>query len=81
LLLEVNKELGAEAKINGHDVLCVNREIEVLKKHPEFAYKPHSLASPQYSPEYVKWIAAQWRKNKDFFAQCREKHKAVTANK
>jgi Schlafen, AlbA_2 len=81
LLAEVNKELGAEVKINGHDVQCVNREIDVLKKHPEFAYKPHTLASPQYSPDYVKWIVGQWRKDKDFFAKCREKHKGLTAGK
>jgi hypothetical protein len=49
LLAAVNKRIKSEHRVNGHDILCINSHLDVLKKHPEFAYKPHRLASPQYS--------------------------------
>lgn len=80
LLKEVNRSLESGEKINGFDVLCVNRRIDVLKKHPEFAYKSHSLSSPQYSQDYAKWIVSQYRKDKEFFVDCRERYRSGATN-
>ena len=75
LLREINKEIKKSPPINGHDILCINTRLDVLKKHPEFAYKPHKLASPQYSDEYVKWIVVQYRQDQKFFDRAREEYK------
>ncbi len=77
LLIAVNKKLPTGKQINGHDVLCINRTYNVLKDHPEFAYKPHRLASPQYSDAYVDWIVQQFSNNDKFFANTRAKFKQL----
>ena len=71
LLQQVNKRINP-ASINGHDVICINAELDTLKSHPEFAYKPHRLASPQYSEEFINWIVDQHRTEPHFFARMRE---------
>jgi Schlafen, AlbA_2 len=78
LLYEVNKEIKTSPPINGYDILCVNSELGVLKNHPEFAYKPHRLASPQYSKEYAAWIIEQFKQDSKFFKRMREEYKTRT---
>jgi hypothetical protein len=74
-LAEINKELGMSSLINGHDILCINSHLNVLKAHPEFAYKPHRLASPQYSKEYALWILEHHRDDPKFFQSMREEYR------
>lgn len=75
LLSEVNKGIQASRPINGHDILCINSHLGVLKNHPEFAYKPHRLASPQYSKKYAVWIVEQFKQDAKFFKRIREEYK------
>lgn len=75
LLEAVNKAIKAPRQINGHDILCINTHLNVLKAHPEFAYKPHRRASPQYSDEYVRWIVLQYGHDPKFFDRMREEYK------
>jgi hypothetical protein len=77
LLHEINKEISPPRLINGHDILCINSHLNILKTHPEFAYKPHRLASPQYSNEYVRWILEQYRSDSKFFQRMREEHRGL----
>ena len=74
LLLQLNKEIEGSSPINGHDILCINTHLNILKSHPEFAYKPHRLASPQYSDEYKRWIAEQHKNDPKFFQRMREEY-------
>lgn len=73
LIREVNKKIG-DSKINSHDILCVKNKFDILKNYPEFAYKSHRLASPQYSNEFAEWLVDEYNKNKSFFLKAREEH-------
>jgi hypothetical protein len=53
----------------------LNAAYDLLSNHPEFAYKPHRLASPLYSPGLVKWIVAQLKADPSFFARLREEYR------
>jgi hypothetical protein len=81
LLGIINKQLKVQPAINGHDILCLNSHLNVLKDHPKFAYKPHSLASPQYSNEYADWIVGQYTNDPKFFQHLREEFKKQRAGK
>jgi hypothetical protein len=74
VIREVNRKIGNGTKINTHDIFCVKEKFDVLKSHPEFAYKPHRLASPQYSDAFIEWLLDQYKKNKNFFLKAREEH-------
>jgi hypothetical protein len=76
LLRKVNERLGESGKISSHDIVCVKEKFDILKSHPEFAYKPHKLASPQYSDAFAEWLIEQYQKNKTFFQKAREEHRA-----
>jgi hypothetical protein len=75
LLTLVNKNLDVQPAVNGHDILCINSKLDILKSHPEFAYKPHSLASPQYSNKYADWIIDQYKEDPRFFQRMREEYR------
>jgi hypothetical protein len=80
VIREVNKELAGDAKINTHDILCIKKKYDIVKSRPEFAYKPHRLAGPQYSPAFVEWLVAEYKKNKNFFQKAREEHNPKKAS-
>lgn len=75
LLEAINKGVKAPRQINGHDILCINDHLDVLKTHPEFAYKPHRKASPQYSDKYAEWVVQQYSQDPKFFERMREEYK------
>jgi hypothetical protein len=79
LLRLVNQALPRNRQINGHDILCVNRKLDVFKTRPDFAFKPHSLSSPQYSKAYLDWLVVEATSERAFFANCREQHRQATA--
>ena len=66
VIREVNKRLG-EKVINSFDITCLKSNVDIFTKHPEYAYKPHSKTSPQYSDAFVGWLVDQYKKNKNFF--------------
>jgi hypothetical protein len=72
LIREVNKRLGKAARINSHDIFCIKRVYDILKKRPDFAYRSHHLAPPQYSSAFVEWIADEYRRDNRFFERIRE---------
>jgi hypothetical protein len=75
VIREVNKRLG-EKVLNSFDITCLKSNLEIFKKHPEYAYKPHSMTSPQYSDAFVEWLIDQYKKNKNFFKKVREEFSA-----
>jgi hypothetical protein len=77
VIREVNKQIGPGQRINSFDITCVKAAYDILKKRPEFAYKPHRLSSPQYSTGFIEWLVDQYKKNKNFFAKAREDHKST----
>jgi hypothetical protein len=78
LLGRINKELNVQPLINGHDILCINSSLNVLRAHPEFAYKPHRLASPQYNDKYANWIITQFKADPKYFQRMREEYRNRT---
>lgn len=79
LLEEINKEIKTSPPVNGHDILCIHSHLGVLKNRPEFAYKPHRLASPQYSKKYASWIVGQFKQDSKFFKRIREEYRKHSA--
>jgi len=75
LLQKINKELKILPQVNGHDILCINTHLGVLKTHPEFAYKPYRLSSSQYNDVYAEWIINQYKQDKEFFRRMRTEYK------
>ncbi len=75
LLQKINRELKASPAVNGYDILCINTHLDVLKARPDFAYKPHKLASPQYSDGYADWIIGQYKQDPKFFVRMRDEYK------
>lgn len=78
LLSTINQKLPSGLKINAHDIVVVNRKIDILKSYPDFAYKPHKMVSPQYSDLYVHWLVDQANKNPDFFRVAREEYRKLS---
>jgi hypothetical protein len=78
LIREVNKHLGPRDKINSHDIFCIKKKFDILNSHPEFAYKPHHLAGPQYSDAFVGWLVGEFKKDNTFFKQARQQHREKT---
>lgn len=79
LLSKINSQLSGKLSLNGRDILCINKVYNILKDHPEFAYRPHSMASPQYSEAMATWIVERCIENPQFLAQTREKFRALGA--
>jgi hypothetical protein len=75
LVREINLRLGDEAQINSYDIQCINKKLDALRSRPEFVYKSHKHAAPQYSNEYANWIVEQFKKDKDFFRNTRVQHR------
>jgi len=74
LLRAVNREIRP-ARISSYDLTCVKAELDPLHKHPEFAYKPHRLASPQYSIEFARWLITQFKTDPSFFVRMRQSYR------
>lgn len=74
LLGNVNKVLPPEFHVNGYDILCIHKIYDVLNAHPEFAYRSHPMASPQYSDAFVEWIVAQAKKDSQCFHKTRDQY-------
>jgi hypothetical protein len=72
LIVQINKRLGKGNWINSHDIFCIKKTYDILNKRPDFAYRSHHLASPQFSEAFAEWIADEFRANNDFFKRARE---------
>lgn len=63
--------LAVGLKTGKHDIVCVNRIIDVPRQHLEFAKKPLQSQGPRYSFAYADWLVDQLTANTTFFAKCR----------
>jgi hypothetical protein len=62
---------------NGHDIRCLKSAHRISpESHPQFVFKPHEMASPQYSEEFARWISDQFRANPNFLSAAREQYRA-----
>jgi EC042_2821-lke REase len=77
LIRAVNQQIGRGRRVNSHDIYCIRVVFDILKARPDFAYKSHTLASPQYSDTFIDWIVSEYRKDGTFFqrarVECRKK--------
>jgi hypothetical protein len=76
LINRVNSLLSSGTKVGPHDIECIKSVYGVLK-NPEFAFRPHSKASPQYSEAFASWIADQCKKDAGFLQKTRGAAHAV----
>lgn len=72
IIRAVNRRLAPRAHINTHDIYCIKKKFDIFKSHPEFAHKPHSLSSPQFSPSFIDWIVDQYTNDDQFFKRMRD---------
>jgi hypothetical protein len=79
LLTRINSLLGSGAKVGAHDIECIKKVYDVLK-NPEFAFRSHSKASPQYSEGFAAWIVGQCRKDASFLQKTRTAAHALHKN-
>jgi hypothetical protein len=79
LIRVINDRLPRGGKVVIHDIVCVNRMIDVLQKHPEFVAWPRRWAGPQYSPAYADWIIEQVKADPKFLEKCRDAYRRIAA--
>lgn len=69
LIARVNKRLAGASKVNSYDIQCVNR-VREESRDERFCHHP-KYSSPQYSEEYVDWLASRIAEDPDFFKKAR----------
>jgi hypothetical protein len=73
---EVNVRLG-EGTVNAFDVLSVRRVHAISEEtRPEFVHVP-KFGSPQYSDAFVDWLAAEYQRDPEFFANAKARYLAT----
>jgi hypothetical protein len=76
VIREVNVRLG-EGTVNAFDVLSVRRVHAISEEtRPEFVHVP-KFGSPQYSDAFVDWLAAEYQRDPDFFANAKARYLAT----
>jgi hypothetical protein len=76
VIREVNARLG-EGTVNAFDVLSVRRVHAISEgTRPEFVHVP-KFGSPQYSDAFVDWLAAEYQREPEFFANAKARYLAT----
>jgi hypothetical protein len=76
VIREVNVRLG-EGTVNAFDVLSVRRVHAISEAtRPEFVHVP-KFGSPQYSDAFVDWLAAEYERDPEFFANAKARYLAT----
>jgi len=76
VIREVNVRLG-ERTVNAFDVLSVRRVHAISEEtRPEFVHVP-KFGSPQYSDAFVDWLAAEYQRDPEFFANAKARYLAT----
>jgi hypothetical protein len=70
LVAAVNARIEG-ARITAYDVQCVRR-VHHVNERPEFFHQP-KFGSPQYSEAYVAWLAAEYARDPEFFADAKHR--------
>ena len=69
---KVNAALGGAVQINQWDIQCIKRIFGIDKKEA-YCHRGKFMVSAQYSDRFVEWLITEYRKNSDFFSECRRK--------
>jgi hypothetical protein len=78
LIAEMAKRLPKATTFNSFDSLAVRTAHGIdPKRRPEFVHQSR-FGSPQYSPEFVDWMLAEFRLDQRFFDKARQKHYELT---
>src|SRR5258708_8030307 len=76
VIREVNARLDGEV-VNAFDVLSVRRVHAISEEtRPEFVHVP-KFGSPQYSDAFVDWLAAEYQRDPEFFANAKARYLAT----
>lgn len=73
--MELNKRMSNETKVNPYDVQVVRR-VYGVDRQKKYYYKP-KFASPQYSEAFVRWMLKEYKKNKNFFRETRDRYRKL----
>ncbi len=66
------KDLGC--KINSHDLVAIKYVHKINESTtPDLMLKTHRAASPQYSDQFIDWLAAEYTKDSNLFVNARSK--------
>ena len=76
----MNQRMPKGVRLSGYDLQCVNKKIDVLISHPDFAHKPHKKASPQYSDGYAEWLINRVAADPHFVEACRDAYRVKSAS-
>jgi hypothetical protein len=76
LLELVNQRIGGAYHVNTHDLLCVRRAHNI-DKQPLYFHKP-KFGSPQYSSDFVDWLAQRYLEDSAFFVKARQYYKSAS---
>jgi hypothetical protein len=72
----LNECLKVKRPINTHDILSV-RWAHNISDIPRFYYKPQH-SSPQYSPEFIDWLAERYSEDESFFDNAKARYHEIT---
>lgn len=78
LIARVLRELPDGTRFNGYDVQCIRYQHNIQPENrPEFVFKPHENASPQYSEGFAEWIVAEQTGDPNFLTITRRQYRDV----
>ena len=69
---EVNSQLPNADIINQHDIQCI-KGFTTSNQTRLFCKSSKFVGFPQYTDAFIGWLISEYRKNKKFFHDCREK--------
>ena len=72
-VIEKVNEVLIDLTINQWDIQCINKMYNIKSKSEYFYQGQVNGSPPQYSQNFVKWIARQYNKDKEFFSKTRAK--------
>ena len=78
LIERVLPRLPKKLRFNGYDVFCIKKIHNISPEtRPEFVFKPHERASPQYSREFAEWIVEKCHSNAQFLSELRREVRKI----
>ena len=75
-------ELPDGTRFNSHDVRSIRHAHGINpENHPQFVFKPHEMSSPQYSEEFMAWIADRFCRDPSFLEDARNAYREMLRNR
>lgn len=72
VIQKVNATLGGAAQINQWDIQCVKR-LYNIEANEAYCHRGKFAFGAQYSDRFVEWLIGAYRKNAEFFGDCRRR--------